>query len=74
MILKAMNFTHWTWTIDQEDGGSVDPVLHGTDKEVSNNEYSLDNHPSRLASAALKYYMQKLIHLEWIPGGLGNDS
>ncbi len=61
------------WTIDQESG-NADFALKDMEKQVSKNENSLDNYPSRPVKDALRDYMQKFRSLEWIPGGLQNET
>lgn len=63
------------WTMNQESG-NADFALEGDrkEKDVSKNPNSLDNYPSRLARDALRDYMQKFRDLEWIPGGLVNET
>jgi hypothetical protein len=72
MILNVKNFK--LWTIDQELG-TADPALKDVEAKGDDRNYnSLDNYPSRPANLALKDYMQKFRDLEWMPGGLYNDS
>jgi len=62
------------WTVDQETG-TADPALEDIQaKGDENNDNSLDNYPSRSATLALKDYIKKFRDLEWMPGGLYNDT